>query len=41
MNSVNSVEMARGALAGALPTWLLVVVVVVLLAVVAMRLRRK
>ncbi|MFF4539916.1 hypothetical protein [Streptomyces aureus] len=41
MNSTNPAPMARGALAEALPTWLLVVIVVVLLGVVVVRLRRK
>ncbi|MET8585576.1 hypothetical protein ABZX39_32610 [Streptomyces collinus] len=41
MSSVNSVQMARGALAAAIPTWLLVVIVVLLVGMVVVRLRRK
>ncbi|SEC11025.1 hypothetical protein SAMN05216532_0500 [Streptomyces sp. 2231.1] len=38
---MDSVQMARGALAAALPAWLLVVIVVLLTGVVIVRLRRK
>ncbi|MFF4443135.1 hypothetical protein [Streptomyces sp. NPDC001621] len=41
MSNMNSVQMARGALAAALPAWLLVVIVVLLLGAVVVRLRRK
>lgn len=41
MDGMDPVPMARGALAAALPAWLLVVIVMLLLGVVVVRLRRK